>query len=81
MNAFSHLKFINYLRSYNQNELQILFYFIYLFSFYNLQGKVAFVSADGIHQLHIFIFVLAIFHVFYCITTLALGRAKVLLLN
>ncbi|XP_055834237.1 MLO-like protein 12 isoform X2 [Solanum dulcamara] len=41
------------------------------------KGKVAFVSADGIHQLHIFIFVLAIFHVFYCITTLALGRAKV----
>ncbi|KAK4709274.1 hypothetical protein R3W88_030199 [Solanum pinnatisectum] len=40
------------------------------------KGKVAFVSADGIHQLHIFIFVLAIFHVFYCITTLALGRAK-----
>ncbi|CAN4119372.1 unnamed protein product [Withania somnifera] len=40
------------------------------------RGKVAFVSADGIHQLHIFIFVLAIFHVFYCITTLALGRAK-----
>ncbi|XP_060168811.1 MLO-like protein 6 [Lycium barbarum] len=40
------------------------------------KGKVAFVSADGIHQLHIFIFVLAIFHVFYCVTTLALGRAK-----
>ncbi|KAM3399079.1 MLO-like protein 6 [Capsicum galapagoense] len=40
------------------------------------KGKVAFVSADGIHQLHIFIFVLALFHIFYCITTLALGRAK-----
>ncbi|KAH0713792.1 hypothetical protein KY290_009367 [Solanum tuberosum] len=40
------------------------------------KGRVAFVSADGIHQLHIFIFVLAIFHVFYCVTTLALGRAK-----
>ncbi|KAL1558569.1 MLO-like protein 6 [Salvia divinorum] len=40
------------------------------------KGKVAFISTDGIHQLHIFIFVLAIFHVLYCITTLALGRAK-----
>ena len=42
-----------------------------------LQDKVPFVSADGIHQLHIFIFILAISHVFYCITTLALGSAKV----
>ncbi|KAH7547920.1 hypothetical protein JRO89_XS14G0038700 [Xanthoceras sorbifolium] len=39
-------------------------------------GQVAFVSAYGIHQLHIFIFVLAVFHVLYCITTLALGRTK-----
>ncbi|KAI4334427.1 hypothetical protein L6164_019122 [Bauhinia variegata] len=41
------------------------------------QGKVAFVSSEGIHQLHIFIFVLAVFHVLYCIFTLALGRLKV----
>ncbi|KAK9279093.1 hypothetical protein L1049_012768 [Liquidambar formosana] len=40
------------------------------------KGKVPFVSADGIHQLHIFIFVLAVFHVLYCIITLVLGRAK-----
>ncbi|KAL3649377.1 MLO-like protein 6 [Castilleja foliolosa] len=40
------------------------------------KGKVAFVSSSGIHQLHIFIFVLAVFHVLYCILTLALGRAK-----
>lgn len=40
------------------------------------KGKVALVSQDGIHQLHIFIFVLAVFHVLYCITTMALGRAK-----
>ncbi|CAN6692448.1 unnamed protein product [Malus baccata var. baccata] len=39
-------------------------------------GKVPFISADGIHQLHIFIFVLAVFHVLYCIITMALGRAK-----
>ncbi|KAH1206561.1 MLO-like protein 12 [Glycine max] len=40
------------------------------------RGKVAFVSAYGIHQLHIFIFVLAIFHILQCIVTLALGRTK-----
>ncbi|KAF5467142.1 hypothetical protein F2P56_017000 [Juglans regia] len=39
-------------------------------------GKVAFMSAYAIHQLHIFIFVLAVFHVLYCIITLALGRTK-----
>ncbi|KAF2289960.1 hypothetical protein GH714_039321 [Hevea brasiliensis] len=40
------------------------------------KGKVPFVSAEGIHQLHRFIFVLALYHVIYCIITLALGRAK-----
>ncbi|XP_038892538.1 MLO-like protein 6 [Benincasa hispida] len=40
------------------------------------RGQLAFVSAYGIHQLHIFIFVLAVFHVLYCIITLAFGRTK-----
>ncbi|KAJ4726000.1 MLO-like protein [Melia azedarach] len=40
------------------------------------KGKVPFISSDGIHQLHIFIFVLAVFHVLYCVLTMALGRAK-----
>ncbi|KAJ4829260.1 MLO-like protein 6 [Turnera subulata] len=40
------------------------------------KGKVAFVSSYGIHQLHIFIFVLAIVHVLYCILTYALGKTK-----
>ncbi|XP_043690739.1 MLO-like protein 12 [Telopea speciosissima] len=40
------------------------------------KGEVSFVSSDGIHQLHIFIFVLAVFHVLYCITTMFLGRLK-----
>ncbi|XP_010264735.1 PREDICTED: MLO-like protein 6 [Nelumbo nucifera] len=40
------------------------------------KGKVPFVSSEGIHQLHIFIFVLAVFHVLYCIITMALGRLK-----
>ncbi|XP_038698083.1 MLO-like protein 6 [Tripterygium wilfordii] len=39
-------------------------------------GKVPFMSSDGIHQLHILIFVLAVFHVLYCILTMALGQAK-----
>ncbi|KAG5404505.1 hypothetical protein IGI04_010624 [Brassica rapa subsp. trilocularis] len=43
---------------------------------YYLQGKVALVSAYGIHQLHIFIFVLAVFHILYCIITYALGKTK-----
>ncbi|XP_049933777.1 MLO-like protein 6 isoform X2 [Nymphaea colorata] len=38
--------------------------------------KIALVSSTGINQLHIFIFVLAVSHVLYCITTMALGRAK-----
>ncbi|KAI4385504.1 hypothetical protein MLD38_003522 [Melastoma candidum] len=40
------------------------------------KGKVPFISTEGIHQLHIFIFVLAVFHVVYCVLTMALGRAK-----
>ncbi|KAK8629698.1 hypothetical protein V6N13_078530 [Hibiscus sabdariffa] len=40
------------------------------------KGKVAFVSTYGIHQLHVFIFVLAISHILYCIITYALGSSK-----
>ncbi|KAL4386850.1 hypothetical protein GQ457_09G028840 [Hibiscus cannabinus] len=40
------------------------------------QGKAALVSAYGIHQLHIFIFVLAVCHILYCIIIYALGRTK-----
>lgn len=43
-----------------------------------MQGKVPFVSSDGIHQLHTFIFVPAVFHILYSILTMALGRAKVI---
>jgi mlo protein len=35
-----------------------------------------FVSAYGLHQLHVFIFVLAVFHVLFSIITLTLGRLK-----
>ncbi|KAH8497265.1 hypothetical protein H0E87_019811 [Populus deltoides] len=40
------------------------------------KGKVALVSSYGIHQLHIFIFVLAVVHVLYCIITYFIGRTK-----
>ncbi|XP_019193214.1 PREDICTED: MLO-like protein 12 isoform X2 [Ipomoea nil] len=40
------------------------------------KGKVQFASAYAIHQLHIFIFALAVTHVVYCITTWGLGKLK-----
>ncbi|XP_051119952.1 MLO-like protein 6 [Andrographis paniculata] len=40
------------------------------------KGKVQVVSAYGIHQLHIFIFVLAVAHVLYCVVTYGLGKLK-----
>ncbi|GLJ17824.1 hypothetical protein SUGI_0311700 [Cryptomeria japonica] len=39
-------------------------------------GKVPLISQDGLHQLHIFIFALAVFHVLSCIMTMALGQTK-----
>ncbi|CAN1781660.1 MLO protein homolog 1 [Linum perenne] len=42
-----------------------------------LQGKVPLISVTGVHQLHIFVFVLAVFHILYCVITMTLGRAKV----
>uniref|UniRef100_N1QTY7 MLO-like protein n=1 Tax=Aegilops tauschii TaxID=37682 RepID=N1QTY7_AEGTA len=39
-------------------------------------GKVSLISINALHQLHIFIFFLAVFHVCYSATTMALGRAK-----
>ncbi|XP_041020560.1 MLO protein homolog 1-like [Juglans microcarpa x Juglans regia] len=40
-------------------------------------NKVALISQSGVHQLHIFIFVLAVFHVLYSVITMALAKAKV----
>uniref|UniRef100_A0A5B7CAK7 MLO-like protein n=1 Tax=Davidia involucrata TaxID=16924 RepID=A0A5B7CAK7_DAVIN len=37
---------------------------------------VSLVTQDGIHQLHIFIFVLAVMQIVYSVLTMALGRAK-----
>uniref|UniRef100_A0A0D9XLZ8 MLO-like protein n=1 Tax=Leersia perrieri TaxID=77586 RepID=A0A0D9XLZ8_9ORYZ len=41
------------------------------------KGMVSLVSADGLHQLHIFVFFLAVFHVAFSAITMSLGRAKV----
>ncbi|KAF0928547.1 hypothetical protein E2562_005993 [Oryza meyeriana var. granulata] len=40
------------------------------------KGMVSLVSADGLHQLHIFVFFLAVFHVAFSAITMSLGRAK-----
>ncbi|CBI40748.3 unnamed protein product, partial [Vitis vinifera] len=41
-----------------------------------LSGHVPLISTHGLHQLHIFIFFLAVFHVIYSAITMALGRLK-----
>ncbi|KAF7817707.1 MLO-like protein 9 [Senna tora] len=41
------------------------------------QGFVPLISVNGLHQLHIFIFFLAVFHVFYSAITMTLGRLKI----
>ncbi|XP_052190825.1 MLO protein homolog 1-like isoform X2 [Diospyros lotus] len=39
-------------------------------------GKMSLISYSAVHELHIFIFVLAIFHVLYSVITIALAQAK-----
>ncbi|KAF8406726.1 hypothetical protein HHK36_008818 [Tetracentron sinense] len=43
---------------------------------YCSKDKVPLISQSAVHQLHIFIFVLAVFHVLYSVMTMALGQAK-----
>ncbi|XP_057984178.1 MLO-like protein 3 isoform X2 [Malania oleifera] len=40
------------------------------------KGMVSFVSQAGMKQLHVFIFVLAVMQIVYCVLTMAFGRAK-----
>ncbi|CAI0376880.1 unnamed protein product [Linum tenue] len=40
-------------------------------------GKVPMVSLEALHQLHIFIFVLAVVHVIFCVSTMVLGGARI----
>lgn len=48
------------------------------FFFFPKQGKVPLLSLEGLHHLHIFIFVLAVVHVVFCVTTMILGGARVI---
>ncbi|KAL9674330.1 hypothetical protein QQ045_030602 [Rhodiola kirilowii] len=41
------------------------------------KGHVPLISLNGLHQLHIFIFFLAVFHVIYSAITMLLGRLKI----
>ncbi|KAI4317050.1 hypothetical protein L6164_024961 [Bauhinia variegata] len=41
------------------------------------EGHEPLISVDGLHQLHIFIFFLAVFHVIYSAITMMLGRLKI----
>ncbi|KAK4434107.1 MLO protein1 [Sesamum alatum] len=40
------------------------------------KGKVSLISYSGVHQLHVFIFVLAVMHVLYSVILVGLGHAK-----
>ncbi|KAL0396278.1 UNVERIFIED_CONTAM: MLO-like protein 10 [Sesamum calycinum] len=41
------------------------------------EGHVSLISVNGLHQIHILIFFLAVFHVIYSAITMALGRLKI----
>ncbi|KAG6676857.1 hypothetical protein I3842_14G000100 [Carya illinoinensis] len=41
------------------------------------EGKIPLLSLEALHQLHIFIFVSAVVHVIFCVTTMLLGRARI----
>ncbi|KAK4254533.1 hypothetical protein QN277_009905 [Acacia crassicarpa] len=41
------------------------------------KGKVPLMSLESLHHLHIFIFVLAVVHVVFCVSTMLLGGAKI----
>lgn len=42
-----------------------------------LQGSAPLITVEALHQLHILIFFLAVFHVLYSAITMMLGRLKV----
>lgn len=67
-----------------ENIVMLLFFFLLIFFslliVIGLQGKISFISEEGILQLNNFIFALAIMQIVYSFLTMALGRAKVCLL-
>nr|GMD40314.1 MLO protein homolog 1-like [Ipomoea batatas] len=46
-----------------------------------IQGKTSLISYAGVHQLHIFIFVLAVMHIVYSVVLVLLGQLKISFLN
>lgn len=44
-----------------------------------MQGKVPLLSLEALHHLHIFIFVLAVVHVVFCVVTMILGGVRVIM--
>ncbi|KAI3939624.1 hypothetical protein MKX01_038579, partial [Papaver californicum] len=40
------------------------------------KGKVSLISGDGVNQLQILIFILALYHVFSCVLTFSFGHLK-----
>ncbi|XP_030459086.1 MLO-like protein 13 [Syzygium oleosum] len=41
------------------------------------KGQVPLLSIEALHQLHMFVFVLAVVHVIFCVSTMVLGGAKI----
>ena len=50
---------------------------MYLLMHFCIQGNVPFMQLEGMHQLHILLFVLVIVHVIYSVMIMALGMWKV----
>jgi len=63
-------------------NLFVAFYFLchsdnFVSFFFPLQGEEPFVSLEGLEQLHRFIFVMAVTHIFYSCLTMVLAIVKV----
>ena len=56
---------------------KIIWFIMHSFIF-AMQRKVPLLSLESLHHLHIFIFVLAVVHAVFCVTTLILGGARVI---
>jgi hypothetical protein len=70
------------------NEVGLFFFFFFFFPSITrpvtllgllgcCQGYVPVISVEGLHQLHLFIFVLAVIHVLYSCFTVLVGLAQV----
>lgn len=60
-----------------QKNICILFSFVVNKKYLDIQGMSPLISKEGMNQLSIFIFVLALVQIVSSVATMALGRAKV----